>query len=136
MKQILLDTNAYVAFKRGDAEAIDILRYVETIGISSIVLGELLAGFSTGQQDAKNRRELSEFLDSPRVSVLPVNDETADFYARVYARLKRRGKPIPTNDLWIAAAALQHGAAVFTYDQHFAHVEGIVTINRLAQVLP
>jgi len=136
VKQVLVDTNAYAAFKRGDPEAVDILRQAQAIGLSAIVLGELLSGFSAGRRDAENRRELGAFLDSPRVRVLPVDFETADFYARIYANLRRRGKPIPTNDLWIAASALQHGAAIFTYDQHFSMVEGVVVINRVADLLP
>ncbi len=136
LKNILLDTNAYSAFKRGDREAIEILRRAETIGISSIVLGELLSGFAAGAREADNRRQLNAFLESPRVTVLPVNGGTADFYARVYHGLKRKGKPIPVNDLWIAATALQHGFAVFTYDQHFREVEGLIVGRSMAEFLP
>lgn len=136
MKEILLDTNAYAAFKRGDPEAIGILRLVERISISVVVLGELLSGFATGQREAVNRRELSAFLDSPRARILAVDDETAGRYASIYAGLKRRGKPIPTNDLWIAATALQYGAAVFTYDRHFASVDGLAVVSRVTDILP
>ena len=136
LKNILLDTNAYSAFKRGDSESIEILRRAETIGISSVVLGELLSGFAAGAREADNRRQLNAFLESPRVTVLPVNEGTADFYARVYHGLKRKGKPIPVNDLWIAATALQHGFAVFTYDQHFREVEGLIVGCSMAEFLP
>lgn len=136
MTEILLDTNAYAAFKRGDEEAVGILRLAERIGISVIVLGELLSGFAIGRREATNRRELSAFLDSPRARVLAVDDDTAGHYARIYRGLKRKGKPIPTNDLWIAATAMQHGAAVFTYDRHFASVDGLVVISRVSDILP
>lgn len=136
MKSILVDTNAYAAFKRGDAEAIAILRAADTIGLSAVVLGELLSGFALGAREADNRRELSEFLASPRVSLLPVTEDTAGFYARVYQGLRRKGKPIPTNDLWIAATALQHGFAVFSYDRHFAEIDGLLTGQELANFLP
>lgn len=136
MKQILLDTNAYVAFKRGAQEALEIIQGVEAIGISTIVLGELLSGFSAGRREAENRRGLDAFLESARVTVLAVDEETADCYSRVYRGLKRKGKPIPTNDLWIAATALQHGAALFSYDKHFAAVDGVIVVNRLADIIP
>ena len=99
MRAILLDTNAYAAFKSGEEEAVEVLRYAETIGVSTIVLGELLSGFAAGNQEASNRRELTGFLESPRVVVLPIDEETAQFYAHVYRGLRRKGKPIPTNDL-------------------------------------
>lgn len=136
MKKILLDTNAYAAFKRGDQDAVEILRRVETIGISTIVLGELLRGFAVVSRQVDNRRELSAFLDSPRVVIFPVDEDTAEFYAHTYLGLKRKGKPIPTNDLWIAATALQHGLAVFTHDQHFLEIEGLITGSRMTDFLP
>lgn len=136
MKKILLDTNAYAAFKRGDRDAVEILRRVETIGVSTIVLGELLSGFAAGSREVDNRRELSAFLDSPRVVIFPVDEDTAEFYAHTYLGLKRKGKPIPTNDLWIAATALQYGLAVFTHDQHFLEVEGLITGSRMTDFLP
>ena len=136
MKKILLDTNAYAAFKRGDSEAVEILRRVEIIGISTVVLGELLSGFAVGSREMENRRELTAFLDSARIAIFPVNEDTAEFYAHAYRGLKRKGKPIPTNDLWIAATALQHGLAVFTYDRHFLEVEGLITGSRSTDFLP
>lgn len=136
MRQILLDTNAYAAFKRGNQEALDILRHAQFVGISSVVLGELLSGFAAGRREAENRRELKMFLDSPRVRVLLVDEGTAEFYARTYVGLKRKGTPIPTNDLWVAATALQHGVAIFSYDQHFQAIDGVIVGSRLSDFLP
>lgn len=136
MRSILLDTNAYSAFKRGDQDALEILRCVDTIGISSIVLGELLSGFMVGSREADNRRELNTFLESSRVRILPLDEATAEFYANAYRNLKRKGRPIPTNDLWIAATALQYGFAVFTYDKHFSEIEGLIVGCRLTDFLP
>lgn len=136
VRQVLLDTNAYAAFKRGEEEAIEILRRAQAIGISSIVLGELLSGFAAGRKQAENRRELSGLLESPRVTVISVDRDTSEFYSVVYLGLRRKGKPIPTNDLWIAACALQHGMAVFSYDRHFAEVPGLITGYRLSDFLP
>ena len=65
---------------------------------------------------------LDEFLDDPAVAIVPCTDETADYYARIFRTLKGNGTPLPTNDMWIAAAALEHGAAVLSSDGHFSHV--------------
>jgi predicted nucleic acid-binding protein len=126
MREILLDTNAYAAFKRGVPEVIETIRHAPFIGISSIVLGELLAGFAVGSREAANVEELRRFMDSPRVRLLPVDDVTASHYAGVYKDLRRLGQPIPTNDMWIAATALQHQLAVMSFDGHFKAVKGIV----------
>ncbi|MFN8625543.1 MAG: type II toxin-antitoxin system VapC family toxin [Candidatus Binatia bacterium] len=136
MNRLLLDTNAYVAFKRGDTGALDIIRHAEHIAFSTVVLGELLAGFALGTREARNRTELAAFLQSPRVTVRPVDETTSGFYAHAYLALRRRGKPIPSNDLWVAATALQHGLALFSYDEHFRHVDGLVVGCALADFLP
>ena len=129
---ILLDTNAYVAFKRESPGAVEIIRYAHEIAISSIVLGELLSGFTIGTREATNQHELAQFLASDRVRVLAVDDGTASHYAAVYRMLRRKGYPIPTNDMWLAATALQHDLAMFSYDGHFKMVDGILVGSRLA----
>lgn len=132
VREILLDTNAYSAFKRKAPEALDRIRHAPLIGISSIVLGELLGGFAVGSLEAINRDELKRFLASKRVKQFPVDDTTAEYYAGVYRNLRQKGQPIPTNDMWIAATALQHGLAVYTYDKHFQSVDGLIVGNRLS----
>ena len=136
MRPILLDTNAYSAFMLGVAAVIEVVAHAERICLNSIVLGQLLGGFAAGSREAKNRAELARFLDSPRVEVVPVTAQTADSYALVYSGLRRKGQPIPTNDLWIAASALEHGAALLTRDAHFAHIEGLRCGQRLEDFLP
>ena len=95
-------------------------------------MGELLGGFSVGSREEANRQELKRFLESDRVRLFPVDDSTAEYYAAVYRDLKRRGQPIPTNDMWIAAAALQHRLAVFSYDKHFGAVDGLIIGDHLS----
>ncbi len=136
MKKILLDTNAYAAFKNGREEAIEIIRMAEIIGLSTVVLGELLAGFVCGAKEARNRQELDQFLNSPRVSLFMIDDETPEYYARVFRQLRQDGRPIPTNDLWIAATALQHGCAIFTYDQHFSTIDNLITCQNPNDIVP
>ena len=93
VRDVLLDTNAYVAFKRGTPDAVDVLTHVPRIGINSIVLGELLSGFAIGSREEENRRELRQFLASERVHQLVIDMETAAQYAVVYRELRHRGRP-------------------------------------------
>jgi len=86
MKRIILDTNYYAAFKKDESAAVNLLRRTDFIGINTVILGELLAGFRCGSREEMNRKELDDFLDSPRVNLLPIDDETAEFYAQVYHR--------------------------------------------------
>lgn len=132
---VLLDANAYIAFKVGQTAAVDIIQRASRLALNSAVLGELLAGFAIGSREAKNRAELRQFLGSERVLMLPVDEGTAAYYAAVYRSLRHKGRPIPTNDMWIAASALQHGCALFSYDGHFRHVEGLIVGATAAELL-
>ena len=122
---ILLDTNAYASFKRGKREAIEIIRHVSFIALNSTVLGELLSGFVVGSQESLNRQELEQFIKSSRVNLLTIDHGTAEYYANIYKGLKQKGRPVHTNDMWIAATAIQHNLSVFTYDEHFEVVDGV-----------
>jgi tRNA(fMet)-specific endonuclease VapC len=136
MRPLLIDTNAYTAFKRGNVDIVEALAWADSLLLNSVVLGELLAGFASGSREAKNREELARFLDTPRVQVLPITTRTADAYALAYAGLRRKGTPIPTNDLWIAASAMETGAALLTLDAHFSHVDGLRCGRQRADFLP
>ena len=124
--RVMLDTNAYSAFKRGDATIVESLSKADEILIPTPVLGELRSGFRAGTREAANLKELEAFLASPRVRVHPLGEETAIFYAEVHGALRAAGTPIPTNDLWIAAAALETGSVLLTRDAHFDSVAGLV----------
>ena len=125
MMRVLIDTNIYSLAMRGDKEVVDHLRRIDQIGFSSISIGELWSGFKGGTNLDKNRSELHQFLDSPRVVIFPVDAETAEYYAEVLHQLKKVGTPIPTNDIWIAACAIQHGFKVLTRDKHFKYIAGL-----------
>jgi len=129
MRKVMIDTNIYSLALRGDHSVADLLRRIDSIGISTISVGELLAGFQAGNREKKNRQELELFLDSPRVTVFNTDVETADFYASVLNQLKRAGNPIPANDIWIAASAFQHGYKLLSGDGHFESVQGLFLIN-------
>ena len=99
-------------------------------------MGELLNGFAAGQRQGANRGELTKFLSVPRVKVVASRAATADLYALVYAALRRKDKPIPTNDLWIEASSMEHGAALLTLDTHFQHIDGLRTGAQLGEFIP
>ena len=136
MRPIAIDTNAYTAFKRGDAAIVNVLQHAPVIIVCATVLSELLGGFAAGQRQGANRGELTKFLNVPRVKVVASTAATADLYALVYAALRRKGKPIPTNDLWIAASSLEHGAALLTLDAHFQNIDGLRTGAQLEDFIP
>ena len=125
MRQLLIDTNIYSYALKGDDDVVEVLRKSEQIGISVISIGELLSGFKGGGREKKNREELEIFLDSPRVVVYPVDEDTSEFYAEIINNLREIGKPVPTNDVWIAAIAFQNGLKLFTKDIHFETIPGL-----------
>jgi len=126
MNRLLIDTNIYSLALRGDREVVDVLRQVDHIGMTAISIGELLSGFRGGSRPQENRRELAVFLDSPRVALYRVDEDTAEFYSAILNQLREQGTPIPTNDIWIAATAFQHGLPLYTGDAHFSRVEGLL----------
>ncbi|MBE1426182.1 putative nucleic acid-binding protein [Desulfomicrobium macestii] len=126
MNRMLIDTNIYSGALRGDQEIVGALRQAEHIGLSVISMGELFSGFKGGTREDENKRELGIFLDSPRVALYPVDVYTAQHYCAILNQLRRSGTPIPTNDIWIAATAAQHGLPLYTRDSHFSKIEGLL----------
>ena len=126
MRRICLDTSAYSAFKRGHPQLGHRIREASEIQLSPVVLGELRAGFLKGTRLAENLADLAQFLASPRVAVVATNEETTERYAVIFDSLRRAGVPIPTNDIWIAATAMQSGAVLLTTDPHFGAVAQVV----------
>ena len=125
--RILLDTSAYSSLFMGDEKTRTILQEVNEVALTPVILGELLAGFSGGRFETRNRELLNEFLSTPRVRTYPVDGETSERYAAIWLHLRSQGTPIPTNDLWIAASAMQHGMTVLTADRHFLKVPQVLT---------
>jgi tRNA(fMet)-specific endonuclease VapC len=123
-----LDTSAYSNFRRGNQEVAELLDRAELVGVPAVTLGELRTGFLFGGRRERNETELSAFLDNPVVQVLPVDSETSRHYAGIVAELRTAGTPLPTNDIWIAAAAARNGAAVLTCDAHFERIARVGSI--------
>lgn len=128
---VLLDTNAYTALLKGDVGVARLVRQSESVLLSAIVAGELLFGFRNGSRFEANRRQLEEFLANPYVSLLPVGLVTADRFGRIAAALRRKGTPLPTNDIWIAAHAMESGADLLSFDRHFGQVDGLSWVEPL-----
>lgn len=125
MKRMLLDTNAYARLARGDARVLDALGDADVIYLSVFVLGELFAGFRGGRHEAQNRKGLRDFMGASTVKLLFATEETAERFGVLKDQLKRAGTPLPINDVWIAAHALETGATLVSWDQHFEQVAGL-----------
>jgi tRNA(fMet)-specific endonuclease VapC len=125
MKKILLDTSAYSQLLRGSEEVANALDHADLVYLSVFVLGELYAGFKGGSKEAANRELLERFLKRPTVRVIAATKETAEVFAEIKNSLKRAGRPLPLNDVWIAAHALETGSIVVTFDSHFRQVPGL-----------
>ena len=122
----IVDTSAYSALRRDNQKVISYLDRAESIFVNPIVTGELRAGFLSGRWQPKNEAELLQFLLEPSVDYLPIDDETAVRYSYIKHYLREHGTPIPSNDLWIAATAHQHGLRLLTLDRHFTRLPQII----------
>jgi tRNA(fMet)-specific endonuclease VapC len=127
--KLLLDTNTYCALMRGHEAVSEYVRGAEKVLVSAVVAGELLAGFHGGAHLSKNLGEFDRFLKSPFVEFVPVSLVTADRFGRIAAVLRRKGTPIPSNDIWLAAHALEYGAELLSFDSHFRHVDGVAWLS-------
>jgi len=120
---LILDTNALSAFVDGDPGVAEALDGEESVAIPTIVLGE----FRYGIAGSRHRSAYEKWLDAhlQDFDVLAVTSETTLEYANVRVALKRSGRPIPANDAWISALALQYRLAVLSRDRHFDNVPGL-----------
>lgn len=121
-----LDTSAYSAFNRGDKRLKEWFQADNEIVVPIIVIGELRAGFAAGSKRKENEDLLQRFLDSPNVIVVAITDATTRIYAEIYVRLRQKGKPIGTNDMWIAAIALEQNNVLLTLDGGFSDIPDLM----------
>lgn len=125
VSRLVLDTSAYSHFRRGDATVLDALARAERVLIPVTVLGELEAAFELGSRARENRRGLDDFLAEPFVDLIDTTASVARHYGRVFSILKRDGPPLPVNGIWIAAATLDCGGTLLTFDRDFERIEGL-----------
>lgn len=126
MKKILLDTNAYSALLTGDKKVLEKLGEADLVLISIFVLGELFYGFKGGTKEKENKKILSDFLKKLKTEVVNATAQTAEIFGNLKNNLKRKGNPLPINDVWIAAHCLEYGAQLITYDRHFETIENLL----------
>jgi len=122
---LVLDTNYYSALAKNDPGVNSLIQNSEEIALPHTVIGELIGGFHYGSQFDKNYNDLKRVLAKPTCRVLMPSIETANIYGRLFADLKRLGKMIPTNDIWIAALTIEYEGTLATYDKDFSAVQGI-----------
>jgi predicted nucleic acid-binding protein len=113
---------------RGDEAVVELVESAHWIGMPAVVIGELQVGFLGSASLRRNIDELERFLAHPVVEEVPVDREVAVLYAEIVMALRERGTPIPTNDVWVAAACARAGAPLIAYDAHFREVERIGTV--------
>jgi predicted nucleic acid-binding protein len=126
--RLALDTNCYVDFLKGNERISQVVKNSDSIFLPIIVLAELRAGFLSGTKNSSNEKVLNEFINSKRVSILLPDEQTSHFYAKIYTDLREKGKPIPTNDLWIAALTVQHNLILCSNDRHFDNIAVIARV--------
>jgi len=125
MNSVFLDTNAYSQYNLGDKKVKKALEISEVIYFPTIAIGELYAGFLNGTSFEKNRAILMDFVSDPKVEVVEVQIKTSLIYGNIYSELKEGGTPVSSNDVWIAACAIETGSTIITYDKHFLKIPGV-----------
>jgi tRNA(fMet)-specific endonuclease VapC len=126
--KIALDGNRYTDFWNGLAAAVQTIEQADAIYLPFAVVAELRSGFLNGSRAAENERTLHSFLNSPDVSILFPDQQTTLQYAAIHHHLRMNGTPIPVNDVWIAALAIQHGLHLYARDRHFDCVPQLLRI--------
>lgn len=127
--KVVLDTNAYSLLMPGHKDVADLVRRSKEVLLCVVVLGELLYGFRRGRNFERDNADLQLFLDNPYVTIANAGSITADRYSRIAAKLRAKGQPIPTNDVWIAAHAMETGADLVSADTHFGFIDEIVWVQ-------
>jgi len=119
---IMLDTSAYSSLLRTELRVDPFLETATTIAMSPIVVGELKYGFLRGSRNEKNLKQLESFLNEKDVIICDIDADTAEIHAQLKLKQHETGKTVASNDLWIAASAVQMGAKLITLDSDFRNV--------------
>ncbi len=126
---LALDTNAYRALDDGNQVLAARLEAASSIGLPVIVMGEISHAIFYGSKSQQNSERLERFLISPRVEVLHITAETPRIFGEIATELRRAGKPIQQDDMWIAALCKQYGYTLATADVGFRHIVGLDVIS-------
>jgi tRNA(fMet)-specific endonuclease VapC len=125
--EILIDTNVYSQLYQKNFDVFLLLENAGQVVVPLVVIAELRAGFWGGTKKEINETHLNKFLS--KVRIISPDTQTTVEYASIFAALKRQGNPIPTNDIWIAALALQHQMSLMTFDKHFGFIPNLSVID-------
>ena len=123
--RVALDTDIAIAILNRNPRALARYDTEGPLALPAVVAGELLYGALNSALSAANLERYRRFID--QAIVLPVDLDVARCYGDLRLSLKRAGRPIPENDLWIAASCVRHGLVLVTHDGHFAHCSGLRT---------
>ena len=135
MSSLVVDTNAVTALLQGKPAAAALFKEADRLYYPFIVIAEVYSGFRLGTKENKNRENLSKLFDNSNSEILYPDEITLDQYADIYVLLRKKGKPIPTNDIWIAALAMQHNLPLFTFDSHFHHIDQIKVVTTVEEFI-
>ena len=124
--KFLLDTNIIIALFAGDESVKARLAEAEEVFVPSIAVGELFFGARKSTRIQENLQRVEDLV--AETPVLACGTETARLYGAVKNTLRLKGHPIPENDLWIAAIALEHNLALVTRDSHFAEITDLQVV--------
>lgn len=125
---VCIDTNAYSQLLRGNAALAAVLGISDEIVVPAAVVAESVEGFLLGTRFQDNMARLDAFLARPNVRLQPADMRIAVRFGILKAGLHRKGRPIPVNDIWIAATAFETGTQIVSYDRHFDEIDGLVRI--------
>lgn len=125
--RFLLDTNIVIACLANEVDVVDHINDADELFISSTILGEMLYGAYNSTNVEFNIHRINSFLSS--AGLLSCDESTSHIYGNMKMELRRKGRPIPDNDIWIAASARQHSLTLVTRDNHFDEVDGLPVIQ-------
>jgi tRNA(fMet)-specific endonuclease VapC len=121
--KFILDSNVIIDFFRGNNNLLQLLETSKSVYVPAIVLGELIFGAQNSLNTAKHLSQVDDFIS--KISILNIDASTAIFYGKIKFQLKKDGKPIPENDIWIAAIAVQYKTELVTNDKHFKNIKSL-----------
>jgi tRNA(fMet)-specific endonuclease VapC len=128
--KIALDTNVVIAIFNNKRDTVNLLRDYQTIYLPITVCGELLFGAKNSNKSQENEQKCHEFIRT--CNLLNINEWVAEQYATTRRALKIKGKPIPENDIWIAATCIINNIPLATFDSDFDHVDDLMLIKLIS----
>jgi tRNA(fMet)-specific endonuclease VapC len=129
LPKLALDTNAYRALDDGNAKLSKHVKSATELGMPITVLGELYYGIFLGTKQEDNLLNLKRFLALPRLELLNINADTARIFGEIATELRKKGKPIQQDDMWIAALCKQYGYTLATADNGFTDIDGLELLS-------